>query len=148
MLSAKTQYALHALTYLGERYGQDPIPINRIAEERKMPYKFLEAILLELRNNGILGSKAGKSGGYYLLKKPAEIQLVDVIRFVDGPIAQLPCVSKKFYEPCRVCPYPEDKCHLRKFFIQVRDATLNVIEGKSLQDLINMEPGFPVEFSI
>ena len=70
MLSAKTQYALHALTYLGERYGQDPIPISRIAEERKMPYKFLEAILLELRNNGILGSKAGKSGGYYLLTKP------------------------------------------------------------------------------
>ncbi len=139
---------MHALTYLGEHYGQAPIPINRIAEERKMPYKFLEAILLELRNVGILGSKAGKSGGYYLLKPPSEIPLVDIIRLVDGPIAQLPCVSKKFYEPCRVCPYPEDKCNLRRFFIEVRDATLHVIEGKSLQNLMNMEPGFPVDFMI
>lgn len=139
---------MHALTYLGEHYGQAPIPISRIAEERKMPYKFLEAILLELRNTGILGSKSGKKGGYYLLKPPSEIPLVDIIRLVDGPIAQLPCVSKKFYERCRVCPYPEDKCRLRRFFIEVRDATLMVIEGKSLQDLIQMDSDFPVDFMI
>ena len=102
MLSAKAQYAIHALTYLGEHYQQGYIPINQIAEKRKIPAKFLEAILLELRKAGILGSKAGKNGGYYLLKAPKEIPMVTILRLMDGPIALLPCVSKKFYEPCRL----------------------------------------------
>ena len=141
MLSAKAQYAIHALTYLGEQYQAGYIPINQIAEKRKIPPKFLEAILLELRKAGILGSKAGKNGGYYLLKHPSHIEMVQILRLMDGPIALLPCVSKKFYEPCRLCPYPENQCNIRQIFMEVRDATLLVIEGKSLQDLMQKYNG-------
>lgn len=148
MLSNKAQYAIHALTYLGERYQQGYIPINQIAEERKIPYKFLEAILLELRKAGILGSRAGKGGGYYLMKPPEEIMLVQIMRAMDGPIALLTCVSKLFYEPCKICPYPEPSCPIRKAFLEVRDATLKVLEGKSLKDLINKNIAFPTDFSI
>ncbi|MDH7464232.1 RrF2 family transcriptional regulator [Pinibacter soli] len=148
MLSNKAQYAIHALTYLGERYQQGYIPINQIAEERKIPYKFLEAILLELRKAGILGSRTGKGGGYYLTKAPEEIMLVQIMRAMDGPVALLPCVSKVFYEPCRICPYPEPKCPIRGAFLEVRDVTLKVLGGKSLRDLINKDVNFPSDFSI
>ncbi|GAO43873.1 RrF2 family transcriptional regulator [Flavihumibacter petaseus] len=141
MLSAKAQYAIHALTYLGEQYQAGFIPINQIAEKRKIPAKFLEAILLELRKAGILGSKAGKNGGYYLLKHPRQIPMVQVLRLMDGPIALLPCVSKMFYEPCRLCPYSEGQCNIRQIFFEVRDATLQVIEGKSLHDLMQKNNG-------
>ncbi|MBL7770147.1 MAG: Rrf2 family transcriptional regulator [Flavipsychrobacter sp.] len=148
MLSAKAQYAIHALTYLGEHYQQGFIPINQIAEKRRIPAKFLEAILLELRKAGILGSKAGKNGGYYLLKPPAEIPMVTILRLMDGPIALLPCVSKKFYEPCRLCPYPEATCNIRLIFLEVRDATLKVIEGKTLQHLMQNDYQDPSDFVI
>lgn len=148
MLSAKAQYAIHALTYLGEHYQQGYIPINQIAEKRKIPAKFLEAILLELRKAGILGSKAGKNGGYYLLKPPKEIPMVTILRLMDGPIALLPCVSKKFYEPCRLCPYPEENCNIRMIFLEVRDATLKVIEGKTLQQLMRNDYEDSVDFII
>ncbi len=148
MLSNKAQYAIHALTYLGERYKQGHVPINQIAEDRKIPYKFLEAILLELRKAGILGSRTGKGGGYYLTKPPEEIMLVQIMRTMDGPIALLPCVSKVFYEPCHICPYPEPACAIRQVFLEVRDVTLKVLEGKSLRDLMNKEVRFPTDFSI
>ncbi len=148
MLSAKAQYAIHALTYLGEHYQQGYIPINQIAEKRKIPAKFLEAILLELRKAGILGSKAGKNGGYYLLKPPKEIPMVTILRLMDGPIALLPCVSKKFYESCRLCPYPEENCNIRMIFLEVRDATLKVIEGKTLQQLMRNDYEDSVDFII
>jgi Rrf2 family protein len=143
MLSAKAQYAIHALTFLGENFQKGYIPINQIAENRKIPPKFLEAILLEFRKAGVLGSKAGKNGGYYLLRNPKEIPMVQILRLMDGPIALLPCVSKKFYEPCRLCPYPEANCNIRRIFLEVRDATLLVIEGKSLFDL--MQKGNPFD---
>ena len=136
MLSNKAQYAIHALTYLGERYTEGPIPIHLIAEKRKIPYKFLEAILLELRKNGILGSKAGKGGGYYLLRPPEDIMLIQIIRASDGPVALLTCVSKNFYESCKICPYPEQDCPIRQTFLDVRNATLAVLENKSLGSLI------------
>jgi Rrf2 family protein len=148
MLSAKAQYAIHALTFLGENFQKGHIPINQIAENRKIPPKFLEAILLEFRKAGVLGSKAGKNGGYYLLRDPKEIPMVQILRLMDGPIAQLPCVSKKFYEPCRLCPYPESKCNIRRIFLEVRDATLLVIEGKSLFDLMQKSKLFDEDFII
>jgi Rrf2 family protein len=148
MLSAKAQYAIHALTYLGEQFQKGYIPINQIAENRKIPPKFLEAILLEFRKAGVLGSKAGKNGGYYLLKAPKEIEMVQILRLMDGPIALLPCVSKKFYEPCRLCPYQEANCNIRQIFLEVRDATLAVIEGKSLHDLMQKGHNFTGDYII
>jgi Rrf2 family protein len=84
-----------------------------------------------------VGSKVGKGGGYYLIRRPDQITLVEVIRAADGPVALLPCVSKKFYEPCRICPYQEVRCGLRHLFLDVRDATLKVLEGKTIQDIIS-----------
>lgn len=148
MLSAKAQYAIHALTFLGENFQKGYIPINQIAENRKIPAKFLEAILLEFRKAGVLGSKAGKNGGYYLLRNPKEIEMVQILRLMDGPIALLPCVSKKFYEPCRLCPYEEANCNIRRIFLEVRDATLLVIEGKSLFDLMQKRNLFDADYVI
>ena len=98
MLSKKSKYAIHALVYLAERDGQGPVQIGEIADSQNIPKKFLEAILLELKNGRILNSKKGKGGGYYLQRKPEEINLTEVIRLTNGAIALLPCVSLNFYE--------------------------------------------------
>lgn len=74
--------------------------------------------------------------------------MVTILRLMDGPIALLPCVSKKFYEPCRLCPYPEATCNIRLIFLEVRDATLKVIEGKTLQHLMQNNYQDPSDFVI
>ncbi|MEO0403394.1 MAG: Rrf2 family transcriptional regulator [Bacteroidota bacterium] len=103
MLSKKAQYAFQALTFLMEQEGQSPVLISKIAEERKISLKFLEQILLEMKKGGVLGSKKGKGGGYYLIKNPQEVPLAKIIRLIDGPIALLPCVSLNYYEKCENC---------------------------------------------
>ncbi|MEO9256839.1 MAG: Rrf2 family transcriptional regulator, partial [Crocinitomicaceae bacterium] len=90
MLSKKTKYAFHALTFLAKQKSETPIVIITIAKSTKIPRKFLENILLELKKAGFLGSKMGKGGGYYLMKSPSEIKLSAIIRMFNGPIAYLP----------------------------------------------------------
>jgi Rrf2 family protein len=138
MLSKKTKYALHALTYLGKHRAEGTVLIHDIAEEHGISHKFLENILLELKKAGMLGSKKGKGGGYYLIKEPQEIPLSRVIRLLDGPIAMLPCVSLNYYEPCAECK-SETQCGLNKVMIQVRDETLKILENKTLQDILFFE---------
>lgn len=138
MLSKKTKYALHALTYLGKHRENKTVLIQDIAEEHGISHKFLENILLELRKAGYLGSKKGKGGGYYLIKEPKDIPLSRVIRLLDGPIALLPCVSLNYYEPCAECK-DEAHCGINKVMIQVRDETLKILENKSLQDILDGE---------
>jgi len=138
MLSKKTKYAFHALTYLGKHRDKKTVLIQDISEEYGISHKFLENILLELRKAGILGSKKGKGGGYYLIKDPKDIPLSKVIRLLDGPIALLPCVSLNYYEPCVECK-SEALCGLNKVMIQVRDEMLNVLENKSLADILDKE---------
>jgi Rrf2 family protein len=134
VLSKKTQYAFHALTYLAENINKGPILISEISDERKISLKFLENILLELKKSGILGSKKGKGGGYYLIKAPEEIALAKIIRMLDGPIALLPCVSLNYYEKCENCQ--EDICGLNVVMSEVRDSTLKVLENKTLKDVL------------
>lgn len=138
MLSKKTKYAFHALTFLGKRREQKTVLIQDISEEYGISHKFLENILLELKKAGILGSKKGKGGGYYLIKDPKDVALSKVIRLLDGPIALLPCVSLNYYEPCVECK-DEVKCGLNKVMIQVRDEMLNVLENKTLADILDKE---------
>ena len=133
MLSKKSQYALKALSYLVEKQSEGPILISEIAEKKKIPLKFLENILLELKKAEILDSKKGKGGGYFFSKNPRDISLARIIRLVNGPIAMLPCVSLKFYEKCTNCT--EDHCSLHDVVIEVRDATLAILEKKSLFEL-------------
>jgi len=136
MLSKKCKYAIHALVYLAEHKDQGPVHIQDISTAQHIPKKFLETILLELRNAKILLSKKGKGGGYYLHKKPEEINLMEIIRIMDGAIAMLPCVSLNYYEPCDEC-VDEKNCGIRLAFIKVRDETLRVLSGSTLVEIMN-----------
>ncbi|MBC7626215.1 Rrf2 family transcriptional regulator [Ferruginibacter sp.] len=135
MLSKKTQYALKALGYLAGKYGEGPVLISDISKKKKIPIKFLETILLELKQAGVLESKKGKGGGYYLIQSPKKTTLAQAIRLVGGPIALLPCVSINFYEKCKDCD--ETICGLNKAMRITRDATLKILEKKTLSELID-----------
>ena len=135
MLSKKSQYAFKALTYLSEKFEEGPVLISEIAKKKKIPLKFLENILLELKKADILDSKKGKGGGYFLKKEPDKIKVATIIRLVNGPIAMLPCVSLYFYERCKNCN--ETNCGLHDMMIEVRDATLNIVENRTLKDLMD-----------
>lgn len=133
MLSKKSQYALKALSYLAEHKDQGPVLISEIAQLKNIPIKFLENILLELKKAKILDSKKGKGGGYFLKQNPEDVSLAKVIRISNGPIALIPCVSLNFYEKCENCN--EDHCGLHGVLIEVRDASLAILEKKTLLDL-------------
>lgn len=134
MLSKRTKYGLKALAFIARRHGGDPVAVSEIAKCENIPPKFLESILLTLRKSGVLSSRKGKGGGYYLLKPPGEIPMTDVIRILEGPIAMLPCVSLNYYEKCKDCPN-EDECRVNKLMIKVRDNTLKVFHDNTLADL-------------
>ncbi len=134
MLSKKTKYGLKAITFIARQENTAPVQVATIAKNENISHKFLESILLTLRKSGFLGSKKGKGGGYYLLKKPEEILMTDIIRLLEGPIAMVPCVSLNYYEKCDDCP-DEQKCSVHKLMIQVRDNTLKVLKNNTLADL-------------
>jgi len=134
MLSKKAQYAFRALAILVENYDKGPVLIADISRKKRIPLKFLESILLELKKNNILESKKGKGGGYFLKKEPSKVYIASIIRIVDGPISLLPCVSLYFYQRCKNCN--EKHCGLHDIMKDVRDATLNILEKRTLKDLI------------
>jgi Rrf2 family protein len=134
MLSKKTKYGLKALSFLARKETREPVLISEIAGSENISQKFLEAILLDLKKSGILGSKKGKGGGYYLLKDPETITMASVIRVLEGPIAWLPCVSLNYYEKCQDC-VSEEECSLHALMVQVRDNTLAVLENKNILDI-------------
>jgi Rrf2 family protein len=139
MLSKKSKYAIKALVSLAKHFGDGtPLKISTIAEEENIPRKFLESILVELRNNGLVHSKMGATGGYTLAKHPEEIVLSHVIRISGGPIAMLPCVSLNFYESCEECPN-EQICGLRDVILEVREATIKILSKTSLSDILHRE---------
>jgi Rrf2 family protein len=138
MLSKKTKYAIKALVVLGKNADKPPMQISRIAEEEKIPKKFLEQILLDLRNAGFLYSKKGAGGGYSLNKDPKDIYLVQIMRITDGPIAMVPCASLNFYHRCEEC-HQETTCGIRDVFIEVRDATVKILTETSIADVIARE---------
>jgi len=139
MLSKKSKYAIKALVNLAKHYeSKAKVKISAVAEEENIPKKFLEAILVELRNAGFVHSRLGASGGYYLAKHPNEIFLSNVIRVSGGPIALLPCVSLNFYEKCEECEN-EATCGLNAVMREVRDATIQILSKTSIQDLLSKE---------
>jgi len=138
MLSKKTKYAIKALVILGKNMDQPPMQISKIAELERIPKKFLEQILLDMRNAGFLYSKKGAGGGYALNKDPKDIYLVSIMRVTDGPIAMVPCASLNFYHRCDEC-HQETSCGIRDVFIQVRDATLKILTETSIADVIARE---------
>lgn len=134
ILSKKTRYAIVALARLAKEYGKGPMQIRVLAEEEKIPQSFLENILLELKKIGILGSNLGKSGGYFLLKKPEDVNLADVVSHFEGTIALMYCVSERTYRPCEFCK-DESTCQIRKVFKEINDTTYNILNKTSLAQL-------------
>lgn len=135
MLSSKAKYALRAAVHLAERHGEATWTLAAaIADAEEIPRKFLEAILVELRDSGIVESRRGRSGGYRLAQPPARIVAADVIRVIDGPLALTPCASRTQYAACADCVAPEI-CVLRPMLQQARDAVAGVLDGCSLAKL-------------
>ena len=134
MLSKKAKYAIKALLALADREGEEPMRIADLAREEQIPPKFLELILLGLKNNGMLQSRKGKGGGYLLARDPADIYLGQIVRMFDGPLAPVPCASQTAYVRCADCRN-EAVCGVRLAMKEVRDATAKVLDGTSLATL-------------
>ncbi len=141
MITQKMKYALKALMVLGdERAGAgEPLRIEEIARRSGTPKRFLEHILLEIRNAGIVASSRGRAGGYVLIKDPAQVSLPDLLRLIDGPIAPLPCLSRKAYQRCDDCS-DEASCRIRRVFSEVFWTYLVMIESLTLADLLKQDP--------
>ncbi len=138
MLSKRAKYAIHALVHLARNEAKEPVHIAQIAESERIPRKFLEAILLDLRNAGILNSRKGRGGGYYLLRRPEEVNMAEVIRIYDGAIALIPCVAHKYYERCEEC-IDEATCGIHDVFREVRERTVEILKKSTLADIVDRE---------
>ena len=136
MLSKKTKYGLKALSYLAKKKEFEPVLISEISEAENISKKFLESILLLLKKNGVLSSRKGKGGGYFLANSPKDIKISTIIRLLEGPIAMLPCASLNYYEKCDDCT-SEEICSLNRLMVEVRDNTLKILENKTLEDFSN-----------
>ncbi len=135
MLSQKAKYALQALSFLSTKYSEGcPTLITTIATQKKIPIKFLEAILLQLKKAEILESYRGRTGGYTLKDAPKKTSLAKIIRIVDGPIAMLSCVSLNFFKPCENCDIKN--CCVNPVMAEARDALLKVLEKRTLYDIM------------
>jgi Rrf2 family protein len=136
MISQKAKYALRALIALARADTPDAtLVIADIAAGQRIPRKFLEQILLDLKRHGIVESRRGKAGGYLLLRKPSEITFGEVLRIVDGPIAPLPCLSRIAYRRCADCS-SEERCEIRRVFARVAEATRDVLDDTTIADCV------------
>jgi Rrf2 family protein len=134
MLTQRSRYALRALIFIAQSDGLTPVPISVIAADQKLPRKFLEIILLELKHGGLVNSYRGKMGGYRLARPADEISFGEIIRLIEGPIALVPCVSVSAYQRCADC-FEEATCVIRKVMITVREQTAAVLDTTTLADL-------------
>ena len=141
MITQKMKYALKALLVLADEAAQ-PVPvaltIEEVARRAGTPKRFLEHILLEIRNAGVIRSTRGRAGGYVLLKKPADISIPELLRTIDGPIAPLPCLSRSAYHRCEDCS-DEATCRIRRVFAEVFYSYLVIIESLTLEDMLRAD---------
>jgi Rrf2 family protein len=134
-ISKRTQYGLKAMLALGRRYKEGPVLIGTLAREEAIPIKFLEAILLDMKSRGLLESKLGRKGGYYLNRPPSAITIGSIIRIIEGPLAPLPCASETAFRACDECQDVEN-CGTRVIMRRVRDAISEVLDRTTLADLL------------
>jgi Rrf2 family protein len=132
-LSLRGEYALRALLVLTMNYGDQVVRIQTISDQQRIPKKFLEQILNDLKNLGAVESKRGINGGYRLARPPENITLASVVRHVEGALAPVSCVSDRFYERC-TCP-DEATCPIRDVMKEVREAVVKIMERVTLADL-------------
>ena len=135
MLTKKAKYGLKALFVIAKECSLHPMKISKIAEREMIPRKFLELILLELKNRGIVCSQKGRGGGYSLGRPTDEIKLGEVVRVLSGPLAPVSCVSQTAYKKCGDCQ-DEASCGVRIIMQDVRDAISDILDRVSLQDIL------------
>ena len=152
-LSKRSEYALRALIDLGiaRELGRPILQVSELASKEKLPIKFLEQIMQQLREAGYIESVRGKHGGYRLAKPAAGIAIGSVVRLIDGPLAPIGCVSQSAYEPCN-CP-DEAHCGLRMLMLDVRNAIAAILDRYTLADVVEVTTrklatsGLPLPFS-
>ncbi len=137
-ISKRGEYALRALINLGiaREVGRGVVQTSELAGGDNIPVKFLEQILVQMKNARILESRRGKGGGYTLAKRPSEIRIGDVVRLLDGPLAPIGCVSQSAYAPCS-CP-DEKHCGLRALMLDVRNAIASILDGATLESVVGV----------
>jgi len=139
-LSKRGEYGLRAMIDLTSWSDtQKYIQLKDIAERENIPVKFLEQIMLALKNAGLVNSRMGIHGGYYLARTPDQISLGQIIRVLDGPLAPIRCVSQTAYEPCS-CP-DEATCGLREVMFQVRNSIADILDNRMLSEVAHRMPG-------
>lgn len=136
MLTKKGKYGLKALIHLARIDPGEPALVNDIASANKIPKKFLDAILGELRNAGLVASRKGRGGGYRLARMPESIKVGEIIRVLDGPLAPIACASRLRYEPCEDCD--EITCQVRYIMLEVRQAISDVLDNRTLAEMRDM----------
>ena len=143
MISLKTKYAIKALITLAQEKerGGSSLRIEEIASRSNAPKRFLEHILIDVRNAGIIGSRRGRDGGYMLIRAPGSVAIGEVLRTLDGPIAPLPCLSRRAYQRCDDCQ-DEATCQIRRVFGDLYAAYLLMIESLTLADLLRDDTPF------
>ncbi len=137
-LTKRGEYALRTLIQLGiaQKLEQGVLSVSTLAEREHLPFKFLEAILFELRGAGYVESTRGKLGGTRLAKPMKQIKMGEVVRLIDGKLAPIGCASETEYEPC-TCP-DEEHCGLRMLMIDVRNAVANILDRYTLADVVEV----------
>ena len=135
-VSKKADYALRVLFTLAERYGGEPISIRVLAEQNRAPKRFLEHIMLDLKAQGWVVSVAGKNGGYRLAQAPEQIRMGQVVRYFNGLLAPINCVSVGQYEPCS----QESVCRFRRVFLEIRNEVARRMDSASLAAVLTGQP--------
>jgi Rrf2 family protein len=138
MLAQKTRYALRSLLFLAEGQGAAPVQLSRIAETQRVPPKYLELIMLDLKKAGLVKSARGPKGGYRLSRPPEQISFGEIVRSMEVPIALVSCASVNFYAPCGDCQ-DEATCAIRRAFTIVRDQTTTILDSISLAESAHWE---------
>ena len=133
MIAQKTRYALRALLFLVEEGRGAPVRAQAIAETQRIPRKYLELIMLELKAAGLVESARGPKGGYRLTRAPSDISFGEIVRASEGPVALIPCASVNFYAKCGDC-HDEATCAIRRAFTLIRDQSSDILAGISLED--------------
>ena len=133
MLAQKTRYALRSLLYLVEEGQGAPVQLARIAQTQRIPPKYLELIMLDIKKAGLVRSTRGPGGGYVLARHPDHISFGEIVRVMEGPIALVPCASVNFYERCGDC-HDEETCAIRRAFSLLREQSAALLEGISLSE--------------
>ena len=133
-LSKRSEYGIRAMLKLATHGSEEHVNLKEIADEESIPIKFLEQIFLSLKNTGLLHSKSGRGGGYYLGKPADQIIVGQIVRILDGPLAPINCVSETSYEPCS-CP-DEAQCGLRLVMFDVRNAIASILDNTTLADVL------------